>query len=163
MRRTAPVATDLGWLGFFGRRLARRRAAYRQFMAEAFDRVIASPWAGLRAGLVLGGDALLEKVEAILKNEGGQEEVRWNQARSVEARPAALAMILGSEADERIRVWARVRLGRERPADIAREKGFRDGGSVLQIVKRTAARAATDHALHTRLKRLESAMSIVES
>jgi hypothetical protein len=163
LRRVAPVATDLGWLQFFGRGIARGRRGYRRFTGEAFGSVIDSPWDDLRAGLVLGGEALMEKVEAALKDAEGQEETRWMRARSSEMRARALAGLLAGEEDGRVQVWARVRIGMERPVDIAREKGLRDGGSVLQILKRTEARAASDPELRARLARIEAALSRVES
>lgn len=163
LRRVGPVATDLGWLGFFGRGAARRHRGYREFIGDAFGSAIESPWDGLRAGLVLGSEALMEKAQEMLRDATGQEEARWARARSWEARARALAGVLADEEDERVRVWARVRLAAERPVDIAREKGLRDGGSVLQILKRTEARAASDPVLRARLARIETALSRVES
>ncbi|HPA19731.1 MAG TPA: transposase [Verrucomicrobiae bacterium] len=163
LRRMPPVPVNIGWLTFFGRGPDRARAAYRRFIRAAFTATIGNPWDDLRAGLVLGGDDLFQKVSATLKGHIGQDEIRWSGGRNADARARALASILQGERDERVRIWARVRLGLERPVDIAREKGYRDGGSILQILKRTETRALSDRDLGARLARLRRQVSRVES
>ena len=71
---------------------------------------------------------------AMLRGIGDREEVWRNLAQAQgPGRDALDKGILRSEREERVHVWARVRLG-GRPADIGCEKGFRDGGSVVHVV-----------------------------
>jgi ribosomal protein L15E len=51
-------------------------------------------------------------------------------------------------------MWARVRLGREREVDVAREYGYADSSGVTQVIKRVEALATTDGMLVKKLDRL---------
>ena len=57
----------------------------------------------------------------------------------------------------------RVCLAGERKVDVAWELGYRDGGSVLQVVKRIEALAQRNPGLSRRLKNYRSILSSVES
>ena len=68
-----------------------------------------------------------------------------------------MAAIAEAEQDRRVGLWARVSLGGERLADLARELGYADGSGVLQVVKRLEARARDDADLRRTLSRLRAA------
>ena len=55
------------------------------------------------------------------------------------------------ENDPLVRLWLRVRLGGERPADLTREHGYADGSGVLRVVQRLEALAQADPACRSRL------------
>ena len=59
-----------------------------------------------------------------------------------------------TEADERIRTWARIRLGGERGVEVGREHGCADSSGVTQTIKRLEARAAKDKAIAKKLQQL---------
>ena len=68
-----------------------------------------------------------------------------------------------TKPDVRVRIWARVRLGGERDAAVARELGYADGSGVTQVVKRLEQAATEDRALTAKLERLKAALSRVKS
>jgi hypothetical protein len=59
------------------------------------------------------------------------------------------------EADDRAKIWARIRLGGERGVDVARENGYRDGAGVAHVVRRLERRAETNRALARKLAGLK--------
>jgi hypothetical protein len=68
-----------------------------------------------------------------------------------------------AEPDDRWKVWLRMRPLEERKAEIARDLGYRDGGSVLQIIKRLEISAQTDPAHQRKKLAYEALLSSVES
>lgn len=95
----------------------------------------------------------------MLSSESGKAELTKMNA---EQRRALLRPLLQELNDERIITWARVKLQMERPADLASEKGYRDGGSILQIVKRVELRSLKDVKTRMTLQKLRKRVSIVE-
>jgi putative transposase len=163
--RQKPEWLSLAWLRYWGRTEAEARRAYRGDIRRAFDRVVERRWDSLRGGLVLGGDALWQKVKARLERKSGLEESRWiDQQAGREVRERVRAVLEG-EQDRRLRIWIRVRLGGERMVDVSRELGYRDGGSVLQVVKRLEQAAQNDPGLRQRMGELRQklGLSSVES
>ena len=71
--------------------------------------------------------------------------------------------LLKDEKDDRLMIWARVRLGGKRLVDLAREKGYRDGSSDLQVVKRVEKKAMENQALRKHLEGWKKNMSSVRS
>ena len=55
--------------------------AYRGTISAMFGRPAASPFAGLRQGLVLGGAALWDKAVRLLEDSKGRDELRWRRRR----------------------------------------------------------------------------------
>ena len=68
-----------------------------------------------------------------------------------------------AEPDERIGLWARVRLGGERVMDVAGASGYRDASGVTQLVKRLEAAAQQNERLRKKLADLKTEMSNVKS
>jgi putative transposase len=144
----------LDWLVYWGgsRRPAQRE--YRKAMGRAFGREVSNPWQGLRRGLVLGGEELLRKSEQLLEKKGGLEEVRWTQTEETARVRAHMKTLIEAEGDERVKIWARVRLGNERGVDVAREMGYRSSSAITMLVRRLEQRAVHEKTLRQTLERL---------
>jgi hypothetical protein len=54
----------------------------------------------------------------------------------------------------------RIRLGGERPVDVAREMGYAEGSGVMKVVERLEARARTDGPLQERLRELGAGWNV---
>jgi len=63
--------------------------------------------------------------------------------------------------DQRIMIWAKVKLGGERPVDVGREMGYRDGSGILQVIKRLEV--THDRSLREKMVSLKRLVSSVES
>jgi len=68
-----------------------------------------------------------------------------------------------AESDDRVQIWARVKLGGERPVEVAKEFGYRNQSGVGQVVKRVEMYAKQDAELRTKLQRLKDNVCNVES
>jgi REP-associated tyrosine transposase len=162
-RRAPPPWLCLDWLSYFGRTRARARAAYRRVLNQRFGAVVASPWADLQQGLLLGGEALSERARRLLAGVDGEEEIRW-QRRATAARVASMASALAErQSDHRLAIWVRVRLGGEPMTAVAREYGYGDGSGVHRVVERLEQRATTDRGLSRQLQALRREVSSVKS
>lgn len=71
--------------------------------------------------------------------------------------------LVATEGDDRVKVWARVRIGGERRVDVGRDLGYRDGSGVTQVVKRLEAAAARDRRLALRMREIRGMVSRVKS
>jgi putative transposase len=151
LRRRAPGWLCLDWLAYWGRSRRAAQAQYRRAIWQAFGQAVSNPWAGLRRGLVLGGEELYEKTCALLEKKGGLEEARWTETGEATEVRARVNKLIEAEGDERIKIWARVRLGGERGVDLGREYGYGDGSGVTQVVRRLEATARIDKKVRRRL------------
>ncbi|MEO0454086.1 MAG: transposase [Verrucomicrobiota bacterium] len=119
----------------------------------------------VQLGLAAGSERFIEKLKTQLKQkkkigkETGLKEINHLRSEEIKKR---LKPELARLSDQRIRIWARVRLIGERPVDLAREFKYRDGGSILQIVKRTEKRAKVDDLTRKKVRRLERIVSSVD-
>ncbi len=148
---------SLEWLRYWGRTVGAAQGEYRAEMAAAFGQRLASPWEALRGGLVLGAEELWEKVQGMVETKAGQatvEEVRWVERQGAGQVQQRVRELAAKETDERVRIWARVRLGAERGVDVAKELGYGDGSGISQVVSRLEHEAAEDKALRRRLESL---------
>jgi len=94
---------------------------------------------------VLGGDALWEKVARLIRAHDGQEEIRWGHRVGHEVARHLIMQMVAEEKDPRVGLWLRVRLGGERPVDLARLFGYADGSGVVRVVQRLdALRSVTE-------------------
>ena len=144
----------LEWLRYWGRSRKSAQQEYRATMAAAFDRPLESPWNELRGGLVLGGDELWAKVRAMVSGKAGKAdagELRWSRRQGAVAVQQRVRDLVAKEADERIRIWARVRLGAERSVDVAKEFGYSDGSGITQVIKRLEREASKEKSLARKL------------
>jgi REP element-mobilizing transposase RayT len=153
------------WLRYYGARRAEAQAAYRQDVSRALENLEegVTPWTNLRGGLVLGGKALWDKTKALLSGKSGQEEIRWSREQDQEDRKNLWRQKIDAEPDRRWKVWLRVRALGERKADVARELGYRDGSSVLHLLKRLQSKAQKDRAWSIKMENYERDLSSVKS
>lgn len=159
--QTWPDWLCLEWLCFFGRTKRAAQAEYRRQLAQLFGQPVSSPWDELRGGLVLGNDALWDRVQAMISGSERDEEIHWTR-RSVTAElEKSLAELVSKQSDRRVKIWILVRLGGHRMTEVAKDYGFRDGSGVHQVVKRLEARADADPKLARTLALLRDRVSTV--
>jgi hypothetical protein len=110
--------------------------------------------------LVLGGDALWEKVRGLIAEAQGDEEIRWRRRADAEETSRIIESLVAQEPDRRVAIWLRVRLGGERMTTVAGDYGYRDGSGVHRVVQRLEKKAEDDQALARRLKALAKEVSL---
>lgn len=118
----------------------------------------------IQFGLCAGTDSFVELIKEKISEKSHLSEntgkLELNRL-SLAERKLLLESHLKSQNDPRIVIWARVKLLGERSVDIAREKGYRDGSSILHIVKRVDIRSRKDlitkHAL-MKLRKIASSV-----
>jgi putative transposase len=146
----------LDWLAYWGRGRREAQAEYRRSMGGAFGRTVNNPWEELRRGLVLGSVELYDRARQLIAGKAGQEEARWTQTEEADAMRGRVRRLVKSAVNERVRIWARVRLGAESGSALAREYGYRSGAGVTLLVRRLEAAAERDKALRNTLETLRS-------
>lgn len=155
--RTPPKWLSLDWRQYWGSATKEALRAYRQDMCAAFGREVENRWENLRSGLALCGESLWERVSKAVGSKKGQEEARWTTTQDLKLRREQIAELLQKEPDWRVKIWARVKLGAERPSDLAKEFGYRDSTGILRVVQRLEAMARKDEDIATKLTDLRSA------
>ena len=115
----------------------------------------------LRGGLVLGGEALWQKVQTLMSQQNGKEQIRWKQYHSQKALEAQVRKMVARQKDPKLKLWIRVRLGGEKLIDLAQEEGYRDGSGVYQVVTRLEKVAQVNRRLNGELEKLRKNVSIV--
>jgi len=161
--KAVPSWLCLDWLSYFGPTRTAAEAHYRQQIASAFGRPVASPFEQLRGGLVLGGERLWRKVLGRLSRSEGQEEFRLRQRAGRDELARRVAKAIEREADRRIQIWLRVRVGGQRMTEVARDYGYRDGSGVHRVIQRLEAKAQSDRKLQSRLNAWRRELSSVKS
>lgn len=156
LRRRPPDWLCLDWLAYWGRGRREAQADYRRTIARAFGQPVRNPWDRLRRGLVLGGERLYGRVQRLIDEKGGAEQARWSATEDAARVRKRVGELMAHETDDRIKIWARVCLGGERGIDVARERGYRDGSAVRQIVKRLEAATDSNRSLRNRLAQLRA-------
>ena len=163
-RAPSPAWLCTDWLAFFGRTRAQARRNYQNLISEAFGRPVESPWQELRGGLALGNEGLQKRVQSLLKEKKGQEELKWvSRAERGNRRTLTAAALAGKQPERAWQVWIRVHLGGERRIDAARACGYKDGSAVTHTLKRLQTKARSTTALAARMSRLESEIEQVLS
>jgi len=66
----------------------------------------------------------------------GDEGILWRRRADAEESARAIELLIEQEADRRVAIWLRVRLGGERMTTVAAEYGYRDGSGVHRVIKR---------------------------
>jgi putative transposase len=163
LQRNPPGWLCQDWLHYWGDAPTTAHREYCKSLARWFEWVVENPWDKLVGGLVLGGDRLLAKANAQLRRKAATDEAHWLQQRQYSKRRESLGDVLEGEADQRIKIWARVRLGGERGVAVAREQGYQDGSAVGQVVRRLEQRSIQDAALREKLARIKANLSRVQS
>ena len=146
-------------LGPQGRPKKRKNGSCHLFHAQ----VIPSPWDDLRQGLVLGGESLWNRARELLDQAGGHEEIRWRRRADGDEVSRLIASLVAQEADRRVAIWLRVRVGGQRMTELAKEYGYRDGSGVHRVVHRLEEAAKEDRDLAHRLQQLADRVSSVKS
>ncbi len=144
----------LNWLRYFGRTRRASQQEYRRQIDQTFAQVIPSPWDDLRHGLVLGGESLWNRARELLDQAEGHEEIRWRWRADGDEVSRLIASLVAQEADRRVAVWLRVRVGGQRMTELANEYGYRDGSGVHRVVHRLEQAAKEDRNLAHRLQQL---------
>jgi putative transposase len=148
------------WLSFFGRRRSDAKRQYGRFVQDAFGESLPSPWRNLTLGLVLGGEALLERVRNLVGKKAGRQELLWvTRADNPETRQETARALASSFGDRSVKAWVRVTLGGERRVDVGQALGYKDGSAITHILKRLQARAAIDRGLRTELAKIQRAFA----
>jgi nuclear transport factor 2 (NTF2) superfamily protein len=111
--------------------------------------------------MVLGSEALWEKTKAVIGGKAASSELRWTVLEGRREMQQRLSRLLETESDDRVKIWARVRLGGERRVAVARAYGYSDGNGVMRVVERLEASALANHDLESKLSTLHTAMSHV--
>ena len=155
LRRRGPQWLCLDWLRYWGRSQREAQREYRKAIARWFEGPVANPWEQLRGGLILGGEKLYGKAQKLIGEKHGQDEWKWTQSQTAAALREMMRQLVATEADERVKIWARVCLGGEHGADVAREYGYRSGAGVAQLIMRLESAAAHDAALKQKMDRLK--------
>jgi len=153
----------LKWLSYFGRTRKAAQQEYRRQIGQMFGQVVRSPWEDLQHGLVLGGDALWQKVRGLIADAKGDEEIRWRRRADAEETSRIIQSLVAQEADRGVAIWLRVRLGGERMTTVAADYGYRDGSGVHHLVQRLEQKAKHDQALARRLKALAQDVTSIKS
>jgi len=153
----------MDWLAYWGDEQSKAQAAYRQAMQRWFTGERQTPWEQLRGQLVLGREEFWTKVKAMVEAKQGMDEARWTKQQSAAALQTRVRQWVSTEPDDALKIWARVKLGGERPVDVAREFGYTDQSGVGQIIKRLNQYAQEDAELREKIKHLRTQVSSVQS
>ena len=163
--RVAPprwLSTD--WLGYFGKTRPVAQRQYQAFVEDAFESAVESPWQKLRLGLVLGGDALFERVRGMAQGKRGAEEMAWvSRVDDCGMRERAARKLASQQSERRWGAWIRVRLGAERRVDVGRSMGYKDGSAITHLLQRLDEQIAKAPHLASRRKALEAEFNRIVS
>ena len=155
-----PDWLSLAWLSFWDDGSKGKARAIRSYVADidsCFGEPMASPLTQLRGGLVLGDETLWKKAKSLLSRRSGAERLRFSRGQTALEIQGRVAKLIEDESDERVKIWARVRLGGEALSKLARELDYADGSGVHQVARRLEASAKSDSRLHKRLAALKKA------
>ena len=154
LRRPGGEWLCLDWLAYWGRNRREAQRAYREAMRRWFGQEVNNPWEQLRGAMVLGGEDLYQRVRALAEQKGGLEAARWTRSEEGGAIRQRVRRLVAKEEDDRVKLWARIRLGGERGVEVGREHGYADSSGVTQAVKRLEARATRDRVIAKKLEQL---------
>lgn len=153
-RRRSPQWLCLAWLKYWGRSKQSAHRAYRQAIRQAFGDVMETRAERVRGGIAICSEKLWERVKELVRAKEGQEEEQWSRRESMSQIQQHVRSLTSGEADRRIQIWARVKLGSERSVDIAREYGYSNGSGVTLVISRLEQRASRDRKLRHKLQSL---------
>ena len=89
---------------------------------------------------------------------GDDRPLEWMKRVGAEtSRDRAREMAAG-QADARLALWIRARLGGEVMAELARDLGYADGSGVLRVLQRLERRAEADAGLRRKMKEAREGM-----
>ncbi len=154
LRKKPAAWLCLDWLAYWGRTRSEAQRQYRQAISRAFGQTANNPWEHLRRGLVLGGEELYEKARTLVEDKAGLQEAQWTEAEEALAVRERVRRLLAAEQEERLMIWARLRLGGERGVELAREYGYGGSSGITMLVRRLEATAQEDRTLRQRMETL---------
>ena len=153
-RRETPGWLCLDWLAYWGPTMRQARREYRRGMERSFGQAAKNPWGAIRGGLVLGSEELYEKVRQMAGQTEVLESARWTRNERAEEVRGRVKQLVKDERDDRVKIWARVRLGGERGVAVAREYGYADSSGVTRVMRRLENQTTTDKHLARKLDQL---------
>ena len=164
LRARSPRWLCLDWHRYWGRTLREAQGQYRARIAAAFALGwIASPWDQLKGGLVLGSEDLWQRVKSLVADKPGQAEASWSRQTDLVAVRRRLSELLAGETDDWVKIWARVKLGGERKATVARAFGYAGGSSVSYAMRRLDEQSKRDRDTQKKLNRLNEEIERLKS
>jgi REP element-mobilizing transposase RayT len=163
LRAKAAEWLCLDWLAYWGKKGSEAQEAYRAAMRRWFAGEKTSPWEQLRGQLVLGGEELWKKTKRMIQKKQGTQEARWTKEQTTAVLRERVRDLVAAETDDQVKIWGRVRLGGERPVDVARKFGYRHQSGVGQVIKRLEEYAKEDAQLRSKLEQLKAQVCSVES
>ena len=116
----------------------------------------------VQGGLVAGDAHLQEKARELLAMKTDHLSETWKAQQQLSRRGVVAAGLLAQEKEPRWRIWLRVEGLGEAKVDVARDLGYRDGGSVLQILKRMEVRCQNDREWKQKRGKYRQHLSSVE-
>ncbi|MBM3859602.1 MAG: hypothetical protein FJ395_08130 [Verrucomicrobia bacterium] len=156
LRSKATEWLCLDWLVYWGKKKIAAQEAYRTEIGRWFEGEKTSPWESLRGGLVLGGEMLWKKAKDLVLEKQGADEALWTTQQAAGTLRDRVRQLVAGETDDRMKIWARVKLGGERSVDVARAFGYRNQSGVGQVVKRLEQYAKEDDELRLRMEHLKN-------
>ena len=91
------------------------------------------------------------------------KEIRWRRRADGDEVSRLVASLVAQEADRRVAIWLRVRVGGQRMTELAKEYRYRDGSGVHRVVHRLEEAAKEDRDLAHRRQQLADRVSSVKS
>ena len=95
--------------------------------------------------------------------KNGQDESIWTKAEDRQWAKQRLEVLLKSEPDDRVKLWALARLTNQRQAELARIYGYRDGSGVAYAIRKLETDAKRDRDVAKKLARLKSEIYRLQS
>jgi len=164
LRKPSPQWLCLDWRAYWGAGPDEASRTYRKRIAQAFVTGHASsPWEQLRGGLVLGSQALWERVSGIVGHKAGQQEASWTKTEETHQAQQRLQALLQNEADDRVKLWALARLTNRRQSELARTYGYSDGSGVAYAIRSLEVQAGRDRKIAVKMTRLKTEISRLRS
>jgi len=145
--KPAPAWLSMEWLELFGGDPDQARKGYREFIQDGFENGTRDIFADLYRGLILGSEAMRNRVLERLEEKPGQDEQKPRHPIRHDRAVGAVTALAAKEDDVRWKAWLRVYHGGERKTDVARSLGYRDGSAITHLLKRFEKCLSGDKAL----------------
>ena len=123
-RQRAEEWVQMTWLTLWSKSRRSAMKEYRREMSDYFGKPVKSIWEQLKGGLVLGSEKEYDKIKVIIAQQKKLDEIKWIEKDRQKEMQRRLTKFIKEEDDERIKIWMRVRMGRERMTEIGKELGM---------------------------------------
>ena len=151
-----PEWLSLEWLSYWGKSAGAAKKAYARDVDGCFGEVIEQPWDQAKGGGLVLGEGLWERLKGMAR--GGDRPQEWMKRVGAETSRERAREMAAGQADARVALWMRARLGGEVMAELARELGYADGSGVLRVLQRLERRAEMDAGLRRKMKEAREGM-----